>query len=83
LRKLPARTLPVVMPLILSLKMTFVVSGIATLKSLGLVDGFVAKWMGAWGLSWAVAFPVLLVMMPLVRRIVGLIVETPGLPPRS
>ena len=82
LRKLPARTLPVVMPLFLSLKMTFVVSGISTLKGIGFVDGFVGKWMGAWGLSWLVAFPVLLVMMPLVRRLVGLIVETPGLPPR-
>lgn len=81
-RKLPARTLPVVMPLLLSLKMTFVVSGISTLKSLGLVDGFLAKWMAAWGLSWLVAFPVLLVMMPLVRRLVGLIVETPGMPQR-
>jgi len=35
--------------------------------------------MSAWGLSWLVAFPVLLAVMPVVRRIVGLIVETrPG-----
>jgi len=82
MRKLPARWLPIVMPLLLSLKMTFVVSGIATLKSLGFVEGFVGKWMAAWGLSWVVAFPVLLVMMPLVRRVASLIVETPGLPKR-
>lgn len=82
MRKLPARALPVVMPLLLSLKMTFVVSGITTLKSLGLVEGFVGRWMSAWGLSWVVAFPVLLVMMPLVRRFAGLIVEVPGLPPK-
>jgi len=82
MRKLPAHYLPVVVPLLLSLKMTFVVSGIATLKGLGFVEGFVGKWMSAWALSWAVAFPVLLVMMPLVRRVAALIVETPGMPPR-
>ena len=82
LRKLPARALPVVMPFLLSLKMTFIVSGIATWKSVGLVEGFLHHWMSAWSLSWVVAFPVLLVMMPLVRRLVGLIVETPGLPPK-
>ena len=43
MRKLPARWLSIVMPLSPSLKTTFVVSGIATLKSLGLVDGFFAR----------------------------------------
>ena len=48
--------------------------------ALGVLNvGFVATWMSAWGLSWLVAFPVLLAVMPVVRRIVGLIVETrPG-----
>lgn len=80
LRKLPAKWYGTVIPLLLSLKMTFFVSGISTLKSLGLVEGFLGKWMVAWGLSWVVAFPVLLVMLPLVRRIAALVVEVPGLP---
>ena len=64
------------MPLILSLFMTFVVSAIATARNLGLVPAFPAAWMQAWGLSWLIAFPVLLLILPLVRRIVGLLVET-------
>lgn len=80
-RKLPARWMAIVMPLVLSGMMTFVVSAIATLNALGFVDGFAAKWMAAWGLSWVIAFPVLLVVLPVVRRLVNLIVEQPGMPP--
>ncbi|WP_316177270.1 MULTISPECIES: DUF2798 domain-containing protein [unclassified Bradyrhizobium] len=76
-RKLPTRYAAVVMPLTLSVLMTFVVSAIATLKSLGPTPAFIATWPAAWGISWLVAFPTLLAVLPLVRRIVALVVETP------
>ena len=62
------------MPLVLSLLMTFVVSTIATLRALGPGPDFFAAWPGAWMLSWLVAFPVLLLVLPLVRRIVAWLV---------
>jgi hypothetical protein len=74
-RRLPARYVALVQPLILSVIMTFVVSAIATLRNLGLSPAVPAAWMTAWGLSWVVAFPVLLGVLPIVRRIVGLVVE--------
>lgn len=77
-RKLPAHHASYVMPLALSVLMTFVVSAIATARSLGLGPDFAAAWPSAWGLSWLVAFPTLLLVLPLVRRIVGLIVEAPA-----
>ena len=76
-RKLPPRFASVVLPLILSVLMTFVVSAISTLKSLGPTPAFLATWPAAWALSWIVAFPTLLVVLPLVRRIVSLVVEPP------
>lgn len=76
-RKLPPRYASVVMPLILSILMTFVVSAISTLKSLGPTPAFLASWPAAWALSWIVAFPTLLVVLPLVRRIVSLVVAVP------
>lgn len=82
LRKLPPRYMAVVVPFLLSVKMTFIVSGISTLKGLGLVAGFFSNWMSAWALSWVVAFPILLVMLPVVRRLANLFVEQPGLPKR-
>lgn len=74
-RRLPARYLGLVMPLLLSLVMTFVVSGVSTLRSLGPTAEFLGTWPVAWGLSWLVAFPTLLVVLPLVRRAAGLLVE--------
>ncbi len=77
-RKLPARYAAIVLPFFLTFFMTFVISGISTLKSLGMVPAFWSIWPVAWGWSWAIAFPTLLVVMPLVRRLVSAIVETPG-----
>ncbi len=74
-RRLPARWAGFVMPLVLSVLMTFVVSAIATLRSRGLDPDFPAVWMSAWALSWVVAFPTLLLVLPLVRRIVAAVVE--------
>lgn len=74
-RKLPARYAAVISPLALSLLMTFIVSLISTLKSLGFHPSMPGIWMVAWGLSWLVAFPTLLVVLPIVRRIVGMLCE--------
>lgn len=74
-RRLPARFAGVVMPFVLAILMTFIVSGISTLKSVGATPAMPAAWMGAWAVSWLVAFPALLVLLPVVRRIVALIVE--------
>lgn len=76
--KLPARYAALVMPLVLSVLMTFVVSAISTLKSLGPTPEFLATWPVAWGLSWLVAYPTLLAVLPLVRRIVALLVHPPA-----
>jgi hypothetical protein len=74
-RRLPARAAGILMPLILSVMMTFIVSAIATLRSVGLTPDVHWVWLGAWGMSWLVAFPTLLLVLPLVRRIVGRLVE--------
>jgi len=73
--RLPARWAPIVMPLILSVCMSFIVSGIATVRAVGLADHFLALWMSAWGVSWLVAFPTLLLVLPMARRLVSLLVR--------
>ncbi|WP_207457115.1 DUF2798 domain-containing protein [Azospirillum sp. SYSU D00513] len=77
-RKLPARYNGIVMPFVLSILMTFVVSGVSTIKTLGLAPDLLGQWMSAWGLSWLVAFPTLLLVLPAVRRIVAALVHPPG-----
>ena len=77
-KKLPAKYATVVLPLILSIIMTFIISGVSTLRGVGLTPLFATTWMSAWALSWLVAFPTLLVVLPFVRRVVGLVVVAPG-----
>lgn len=78
IKKIPAKYVNFVMPLILSLFMTFIVSGIATFKNLGISYNSLYAWFSAWVTSFPIAFPVLLVVLPFVKRIVMLIVETPS-----
>jgi hypothetical protein len=75
MRKLPARFNAIAMPFVLSIFMSCIVSLIASLRAVGF-DGFtLVGWLQAWGLSWIVAFPTLFLALPLVRRIVGALVE--------
>ncbi len=73
--KLPARYAVVVLPLLLSLLMTSIVSFISTWNGIGFAPDFVGVWLGSWGLSWVVAFPTLLVVLPVVRRATAAIVN--------
>jgi hypothetical protein len=75
LPKLPARYGGIVLAILLSLLMTFIVSFISTLRGVGLAPGFVRIWLGAWGISWAVAFPTLLAVLPLARRATSALVS--------
>lgn len=68
---IPARFSPVLFGLILSGLMSWIVSGIATLRALGPAPGFWGEWMGSWLTAWAVAFPVVLLVAPVARRIVA------------
>lgn len=78
--RIPHRFAPVVTALLLSGLMSCVVSGISTLRSIGFAEILVAKWMTNWAWSWSVAFPAVIVVLPVVRAIVARIVAPP---PRS
>ena len=75
---MPPWTAPYLFSLITSGLMSLMVSGIATYNALGPIDGFVGAWLSSWSFAWAVAFPILLVVAPLVRRVVGSLVRAPG-----
>lgn len=75
--KLPAKWAPIVTPFILSCFMTCIVSLISTVRTIGWRDDLLTLWMGAWGVSWLVAFPALLLVLPLTRKVTSWIVEPP------
>lgn len=79
--KLPAKYATVLMPLILSGLMSGTISMINLWKNLGFIDDFFVKWLGVWLFSWMIAFPAIMLFLPLVRRIIGVFVDIT--PPHS
>jgi hypothetical protein len=71
---IPKRLEPVAFGLLLSGMMSLLVSGLSTALATGISPEFPGFWLRAWLPSWAVAFPAVLVVAPLVRRILGRIV---------
>jgi hypothetical protein len=74
-KKLPITLLPFALPLGTTFFMTFLVSGVATYRALGFVDGMLFTWMTSWAIAWAIAFPTMFVMMPIVRRWLSYVIE--------
>jgi len=68
---IPARFAPMLFGFILSGLMSLMVSGLSTFRAVGLIDGFALLWLGNWAVSWAMAFPAVLVVAPITRRIVS------------
>ncbi len=78
--KLPASYLMVVIPFFLSFLMSGLISLINMIKNVGWVDNFFSMWLSAWFFSWLVAFPAVLILLPLVRRFSAYLVKMPPMP---
>ncbi|HFS8927786.1 TPA: DUF2798 domain-containing protein [Pseudomonas aeruginosa] len=66
---------PLLFALILSGVMTLLVSGLSTWRAVGLASPFAHLWLGAWLTNWSIAFPLVLVIAPLTRRLVERLVR--------
>ncbi len=75
MKKLPFRYHRFALPLGTSFFMTFLVSGVATYRALGLGWHMVSIWMTSWIISWAIAAPTMYFMMPVVRRWLNYVIE--------
>lgn len=74
---IPTKYANVLFSLILSGLMSLLVSGIATLRAVGLVEHVFTLWMSAWLMAWTVGFPAVMVVAPVARKAVARLV-TPG-----
>lgn len=76
-RRLPARYALAVTGFILSGIMTIIISGVSTFMALGFSRLALGAWPIAWISSWVIAFPTVLLVLPVVRRLVARIVAVP------
>ena len=70
---LPERLAPLIFGVIVSGVMSCIITGVATLRAIGPSEEYVEVWLGAWGFSFMVAFPLLLVVAPAARKLVALL----------
>lgn len=73
--KLPAKYAGIIMPLLLSGLMSGTISMLNLWKNIGWFDDFFSQWLGIWLFSWLVAFPTVMIFLPLVRRFTALVVD--------
>jgi hypothetical protein len=75
---IPAKFTPVVFAFFMSMLMAFIMSGVLTFVNLGAIPNFFARWMHAFVIAWCCAFPTVLLVAPIARKIVSkLVVSTP------
>ncbi|MDI1273610.1 DUF2798 domain-containing protein [Polaromonas sp.] len=67
---IPRKFEPVLFGFFLSGLMSLLVAGIATLRAAGMGPGFLSLWAGSWLTAWLFAFPAVLLVSPVARRIV-------------
>lgn len=59
------------MALLMSCIMSFVIS----VFNVGAIDGIIIIWLKAWSFAFVVAFPTVVLVSPVVRKLVGALVE--------
>lgn len=72
---IPQKYAPILFGFILSGLMSCIVSAIATYRALAPAAAFLSEWGGSSLSSWLVAFPVVLVVAPVTRRLVAKLVK--------
>ena len=56
--------------LIMSGCMAFTMSGVMTFLNIGLIPDFFTKWMNGFLIAYAIAFPLVITISPLIRKLV-------------
>ncbi|MBR9843138.1 MAG: DUF2798 domain-containing protein [Rhodobacteraceae bacterium] len=73
----PPRFQPFLFAFFMSGMMSFLIIGISTLRLMGFVDGFFGLWISGWLSAWVVAYPIVLFVAPLARKITMRLVRQP------
>ncbi len=70
MRKIPRRHAGTLLALFTSLLMSCLMSLVVTLRNVGFVQEVWRLWLEAFPVAFAIAFPLVLVVLPLARRLV-------------
>jgi hypothetical protein len=74
---IPARFAHLTFSFFLSGMMSFIITGVATLRAIGLSADVFHIWFTAWPVSWLIAFPAVTVVAPIARALSKLVLRSP------
>ena len=74
---IPSRYSPYVFSFFMSLLMSGVMSFCITALNLGWVTDLLWLWLKAWSAAFVIAFPTIVLVTPLVRKLVSLVISAP------
>jgi hypothetical protein len=75
--KLPPKYALIVMPFFMSGLMSGIICMVNLLRAMGWTTQVLRAWPTTWLLAWAVAFPTVMLVIPLVKRITVRLVRLP------
>ena len=73
---IPQKYTPYVFSFFMALLMSCIMSFVICVYNFGLVDNIISIWLQAWWFAFMVAFPIVIVVSPLVGKLVVLVVNT-------
>lgn len=77
--KIPVKYAPFVFAFMMSGLMAGIMSGVLTALSVGLSMNMLIRWGHVFPTAWSIAFPCVLILAPLVKRVVSKVVMEPSL----
>ncbi len=73
---IPQKYTQYVFSFFMALLMSCLMSLVISIYNIGLVDDIVSIWLKAWVFAFFVAFPTVIIVSPLVKKLVGLVVDS-------
>lgn len=81
--KLPVRLFQPLFGLFMAFFMSFLMSGAITALNIGFPADFFSRWMHSWGIAFLLAYPAILIVAPIARRLALRFVESPFAAPQA
>ncbi len=66
--------MPLVVSFFMALIMSCVMSLVISVFNVGLIDGIIWIWLKAWAFAFVAAFPTIMIVAPIARRLAGMLV---------
>jgi len=73
---IPSKYTSYVFSFFMALLMSCIMSFVISVFNVGMIDGILLIWLKAWSFAFVVAFPTVLMVSPLVRKLVSVVVDS-------